>query len=128
MQSKGTLVTLRHIGYIRGKDPQLADTVQQLADAINHLLVGTSKIAPPSSIGSLTITQQNGNFDIVIQDSSTLNRGIEYIVEWATSPGFIGARQIFLGSSRSHNVALGSLGGASTYWRAYSQYVNSAPS
>jgi hypothetical protein len=123
-----TLVTLRHIAYLRGKDPLLAETVQQLADAINHTQVGTSVVPPPNNISGIFITQQNGNFDITITDNNPVVRGIEYIVEWATNSNFIGARTIFLGSSRTHNIALGNLGGASTYWRAYSQYPNSAPS
>ena len=123
-----TLVTLRHIAAIRAKDPLMAEMLQELADGINHVQIGTSVVGPPNNVGSLSITQQNGNFDITITDNSSVVRGIEYIVEWATNSNFTGARQIFLGSSRTHNINLGSLGGAGTYWRAYSQYPNSIPS
>jgi hypothetical protein len=123
-----TLVTLRHIATIRGRDPILAETVQQLADAINHVQLGTSVVDSPDNIGGLSVTQQNGNFDITITDHSSINRSIQYFVEWATNSNFIGARTISLGSSRTMNIALGSLGGAPTYWRAYSQYPNSKPS
>jgi hypothetical protein len=125
---KNTLLNLRHLAMIRARDPLLAETLNDIQVAINHLHLGTSVVSPPQNIGSLAITQQNGNFDIVITDNSPINRGIEYIVEWATNANFIGARQIFLGSARTYNLNLGSLGGASTYWRAYSQYHNSTPS
>lgn len=85
----------------------------------------TNVTIPPPNIGSLTVIAANGVFDAVIFDESPVTRGITYFLEYSTSVNFSQPHVITLGATRNWRGFLGNL---TLYWRAYSQYRQSAPS
>lgn len=93
-----------------------------LASQVNGSGQGLPK-APPS-IAGLTVTGQNGHFNIAIHDQGPVYRGINYFVEHADNAHFTNPHVIDLGASRNHNVFLGN---TTRYWRAYSSYAGSPP-
>lgn len=82
-------------------------------------------ITPPN-IQSVAATGQNGVLHVSIQDqSSGLNRGVNYYVEHADNPSFVNAQIRNIGDSRSYTEFIGN---ATRYVRAYSAYPGSANS
>jgi hypothetical protein len=103
----------------------LADLDQQhstLAQQVNGNSTG-QPIAPPP-IAGLTVTGQNGHFQIGITDTAPIYRGINYTVEHADNPHFINPHYIDMGHSRNHDLFLGNV---TRYFRAYSSYGSSPP-
>lgn len=81
---------------------------------------------PPPPIQNLSVTGQNGQFNIAIQhDSPDVRRGVRYYVEHADNPNFTDPHAIFLGDARNHTLFLGNV---DRYWRASAAYGASAPS
>lgn len=121
---------LKHIGYIRSEfGSQLADELQGIRDALNSGLQQVTASAqgttdPPGPIASLTVTAANGVFDFAIVDNSSVLRGINYFVEYSTTPN--GPWKVIdLGASRNDRRFLDS---GIYYFRAYSSYPTSARS
>jgi hypothetical protein len=103
----------------------LADLDQQhstLAQQVNGNSTG-QPIAPPP-IAGLTVTGQNGHFQIGITDTAPIYRDIHYFVEHADNPHFVNPHVIHLGQSRNFHLFLGNV---TRYFRAYSAYSSSAP-
>lgn len=110
-------------------DPRLASTFKELSKSLDNQAsitgVGGASTKAPPNVRSIAVTASNGFFDIVLtdpegQDGQSL--GIEYFIDWDTSPAFSNARTIHLGPSRSWYGALGNL---TFYFRAYSQFRSS---
>jgi len=80
--------------------------------------------APPA-ISGLTVTAQNGHFDIAISDRNPIYAGINYFAVHADNPHFTNPTVIDMGQSRNHNIFLGNV---TRYWGAYSSYSSSLAS
>lgn len=124
-------ITLPHMDWVRTKDPRHYEQMKAVEDALNNMAAQTNaspvgSTAAPQSISALTVkVPQAGLFDFQIQDNSPVNRGIEYFIEYSTSPSFSAARVIHVGATRNHQEFLGA---QTLYFRAYSQYQPSGPS
>ncbi len=124
------MLKVPNLAPIRSKDPYLYEALTQIVNAINQLGKSTGadpsgSVTPPPNIGRITITAQDGVFEIAIVDKSPITRPIHYFVEYDTSPNFPVPKVVPLGPTRNARVFLGNV---MLYWRAYSQYVGSNPS
>ncbi len=111
-------------------DPYLYEALTRIVAAINQLGKSTGadpsgSVTPPPNIGSVTVTAQDGVFEIAIVDKSPITRPINYFVEYDTTANFDAPKVVPLGPTRNARMFLGNL---TLYWRAYSQYVGSNPS
>lgn len=80
----------------------------------------------PPNINSVKVTTgPAGEFQIAINDTGEISRGINYFAEHATTPAFSDAHAIDMGQSRNYSVNMGS---QALHWRAYSAYPGSQPS
>jgi hypothetical protein len=128
----------KNLAYIRGLTSQdlpgfgaklyetLTAIIQQqqtLAQQVNGNPTGQP--VPPPAVNAVKVTGQNGHFDISIQDSNQIYRGIQYFAEYSQDKNFSNPRVIPMGDSRNHTVFLGN---QNLYWRAYSSYASSSPS
>jgi hypothetical protein len=103
----------------------LRDLVKQdtiLADQTNSSLTGTPQ--PPGAVNSLSVTAQDGHFNVAITDQNQINRGVQYFVEHADNPQFTNPVIEHIGTTRNANFFLGDV---TRYWRAYSAYPGSNP-
>ena len=81
---------------------------------------------PPPAIDGLTVTGQNGHFNIAIKDNNAgVSRGIQYRIEYADNAQFANAKAVNIGDVRNHNIFLGN---GSYYFRAHSSYPSGQPS
>ena len=119
---------IRNLNYLRNKDPKLfetlSDIIQQhsnLTEQVNGNSTG-QPLAPPNVAG-VTVTAQNGHFNVAIQDQGKIYRDVHYYVEHADNPSFANPQIIHLGHSRNHDIYLGNV---TRYFRAYSAYASSA--
>jgi hypothetical protein len=124
------MLLLPQLKHIESSDPRLYDALHRIVAAVNNLGRGVGvdpagATAAPANIAALSVTAANGIFDIAITDNSPLVRGIQYFAESDFAPGFTQPHVYALGPSRNARFALGNL---TLYWRAYSQYLGSAPS
>lgn len=120
----------RNMAWLRANMPRLHETVSDMVRAIgavgaqvNAEPVGVT--APPPSISGLTVVGGAGVFDARISDLAPVNRGVEYHLEYATTPDFASSHLVHLGPSRNWRS---SLGRQKLYFRAHSTYPTSAPS
>jgi hypothetical protein len=121
------------LDYIRGLPewgPKVAEALQSIADGHNTTEQQTNTNSegqpiPPPAINGLTVTGQNGHFNVAITDNNSIYRGIRYYVEHADNPHFINAHKVALHDTRNTNLFLGNV---TRYFRAYSAYSSSAPS
>lgn len=96
-------------------------TMESMGQQVNASSTGV--ISSPPSISSLQVTAAQGIFDAAIGDNnSPVVRGINYFLEYSTSPTFVAPHVIDLGSSRNWR---GFLGNQVFYFRAYSAYPTS---
>lgn len=124
------MLKIGQLAQIKGDSPYTYEALTQVVNAVNSLGRATGvdpvgSITAPTPVASLSVVAADGIFDLAITDNSTVNRGIYYFAESDTDPSFPGPHVYFLGSSRNLRV---SLGNQTLYWRAYSQYLGSAPS
>lgn len=127
------MITVKNLDYLRSLPdfgPKLAEALQGIAEAHNTTEQQTNtnsqgQPSPPPAINGLTVTGQNGHFQIAITDNNSIYRGIRYYVEHADNPHFINAHKVALHDSRNANIFLGNV---TRYFRAYSAYDSSAPS
>jgi hypothetical protein len=124
------MLKIPQLAQVKGRDPYLYESLRQVVTAVNSIGRATGvdpsgSIAPPAQVGGVSVVAANGIFDIAVTDNSPVRRGIFYFVESDTAPAFPAPHVYFLGSSRNLRV---SLGNQTLYWRAYSQYIGSAPS
>jgi len=129
---------INYLRQIPGFGQYLGDTLQRLQDGVNLLgqntatdPVGTLPAPPP--IQQLVVkTNGTGLVHAVITDSSHIQKGINYFVEFDTSPSFPQPHVVHLGASRSMLPTMlpgkDDNGNVLTYYfRAYSQYPGGAP-
>jgi len=126
------MLTIPQLADIKGRDARLYEALRRIVDAVNglHRAVGvdtSGMVQAPPVIGAISVKAADGIFDIAITDTSPdpAQRGIWYFAEYDTSPAFPAPKVVFLGPSRNLRIALGN---RTFYWRAYSQYFNSAAS
>jgi hypothetical protein len=110
---------------IRQMSPQLADSIQALADALNNVSRQTGAEPqgtpqPPAAPSVLNVTSAGGIFDIQILDNSPANSGVapDYYLEYSTTPNFAAPIVVPLGPTRNWRR---NLGNQTLYWRAYTQ-------
>jgi hypothetical protein len=121
---------LKHLAYIENAfDPRVAQTFKDLSNGQDNAanLTGVSgiEVKAPPAVRSIAVAALNGVFDIVITDptgQAGQSQGINYFLDFDTSPTFANARTIHLGPSRSF---YGFLGNLTFYFRAYSQVLSS---
>ena len=118
---------ITNLPYHAKDDPRLAESFQQIQDAINNLAQQTASVpvgqqAAPSAPSALSVTGSGGIFDIQIQDNNPANTGIapDYFLEYSTTPGFTPSATIQVHIGPVRNTRL-SLGNQTLYWRVYSQ-------
>jgi hypothetical protein len=121
---------IRNIPALKSQDAKLGETLNDIVAAFDGLgkrlnVDPSGDVSAPSDVSRLTVVASQGIFDIRIFDNSPVNRGINYFVEYSTTPSFTSPIQIDLGTSRNGREFLGNL---TLYWRSYSQYVGSQPS
>ena len=124
------MLKIPNIAPIKNRDPYLYEALTRIVQAVNQLGKSTGadpagSIAPPPNIGSVTVTAQDGVFEIAIVDDSAKTRPINYFAEYDTTPNFDAPKVVPLGPTRNARIFLGN---PTLYWRAYSQYVGSNPS
>ena len=130
--------SIRNLDYIRGlSTPEMPGFGAKLYEAMQDLITHHSNLAqqvngnstgnpePPPPIDSVNVTGQNGHFDIAIQHSAPIFRGVRYYAEYDTTPNFSNPRTVPMGDSRNHSLFLGN---GNYYWRAYAAYTSSHPS
>jgi hypothetical protein len=124
------LLTVAQLAPLRDGNPYLYETLVKIVGAVNAASqnAGVDPSTPgqaPVPVAAVTVQAANGWFDLAITDPSESRPGLFYFAESDVTPGFNAPRVYFLGSSRNLYVQLGN---QTLYWRAYSQYVGSAPS
>jgi hypothetical protein len=124
------MLTVAQLAPLKERDPYLYETLVKIVGAVNAASTnaGVDPSTPgqaPATIASVKVQAANGWFDLVITDPAVSRPGLFYFAESDVTPGFSSPRVYFLGSSRNLYVQLGN---QTLYWRAYSQYVGSAPS
>lgn len=124
-------LTYRNRSFIKNSDPLVAEALDDILNLLQNTLdqantAATGTITPPPSVSSIQITAAQGIFDAAIVDNiSGVVRGINYFLEYSTSPSFTAPVVIDLGASRNWR---GFLGNQVLYWRGYSSYPTSARS
>jgi hypothetical protein len=123
-------IKVRNLPAIQVQDPKLAEALNDLKSAIDGVALRANvnpqgDVTAPPDVSQLTVVASGGIYDIRIFDASQVSRGINYFVEYSTTPSFTNAIPIHLGASRNARQFLGNL---TLYFRAYSQYIGSAPS
>ncbi len=123
------MLTIPNLADVRARDPRLYEALMALVKAVQENTAATGAgpggaVAPPPRLASFTVSSASGYFDVAIIDQpAKLRTGIAYFVESDSNPSFPNPTTYFLGPVRSQRLALG---GVTLYWRAYSQYPNSA--
>lgn len=120
------------------KDVRTGQFLQRILNGINQVgqAVGADPIgetSPPAGPNGVTVKANGEMVHVAITDNSPLNRGVQYLTEYATEPNFLQPWVIDHGSSRNHTITLPTKtdGGTAThnwYFRSYSQYAGSKPS
>ncbi len=115
---------------IRMRDPTLADALDSIFGAAQSVASQTAAstsgvVSPPSAIAAVSVVAADGVFDVQIQDNSPVIRGINYFLEYSTTPNFAQPHVVDMGASRTYRATWGS---QTLYFRAYSQYPTSNPS
>ncbi len=104
----------------------MADVVQSVSSIGSQVNAEPVGSAPsPPRIAGLNVVAGNGVFDARITDHAPVSRGVEYQLEYSTTPDFASSHLVHLGPSRNWR---GSLGRQKLYFRAHSTYPTSAPS
>ena len=127
------MISVKNLNYIRSLPdfgPKLAEALQGLAvDAgtLEQQVNGNAsgEPTPPPAINGISVTGQNGHFNIALTDNNQIYRGIRYYVEHADNPHFTSSHVVPLHDSRNINLFLGNV---TRYFRAYSAYPASGPS
>jgi len=129
---------INYLRQIPGFGQYLGDTLQRLQDGVNLLGQNTATdpqgtLPAPPPIQQLVVkTNGTGLVHAVITDSSHIQKGINYFVEYDTDASFSQPHVVHLGPSRSMSPIM--LPGSddngnpqSFYFRAYSQYLGGSP-
>jgi hypothetical protein len=136
----------RELAIVRQQFPLLGSLLRRVVDGINHLAGNVAaapqgELPPPPPVDAITVKGTlSGNtltapgeiLHFVHTHNVPLNRGIQYITELDTSPGFPAPHPIDTGSSRSGFVNLPTKDDSSLvhsyYLRVTCQYPGSKPS
>lgn len=131
-------LNIPNLDYIRSlKSQDFPDLGAKLYEALNAIQTqalniqqqsntsATGQPQAPPKISGFNVTGQNGHFNLKVEDSNPIYRGIQYYAEYDTTPHFSNPQVVHLGDARNHNVFLGN---GTYYWRAYSSYAGSGPS
>lgn len=94
---------------------------QNVTSQVNGNVAGNPQ--PPPAVNGIKVSAQNGHFQIAVQDSNEISRGISYHVEHADNPQFTNSQTVHLGPTRNANMFLGNV---KRYFRAYSSYGSTA--
>lgn len=110
---------------------KIINGVNTVASNLGASAVGRTPAPPP--IQGLNITTGGEYAHITINHNAPIQQGVNYFVEVANNPSFIGAHPIHFGTSRTrdpiHLAPLDSTGAAqSWYARGFSQYQGGDPS
>ncbi len=122
---------IAHLDWIRATHPRIAEAFDSLKNSIDNIALKTkvdsagSQLAAPPQIGSLSVTGADGVFDAVISDNATIDKAINYFLEYAIDANFTRPHVISLGPARTWR---GFFGNQTLFWRAYSQYIGSPAS
>jgi len=116
--------------HVQKIDPLLAQALDSIVAQVQSVATQTAATIngftpSPPVISALSVLASSGIFDIQIQDNNPVQRGINYFVEYSTTPNFAQPHIVDLGASRSYRATWGN---QTLYFRAYSQYPTSAPS
>lgn len=122
---------------IKNDNPILGNYLESMFDsvnvALNHIGIDIrGNVQPPSPIAGLNVASGSDHVHVTINDNSTLNKNVQYLVEWsADDPTFAQPHVEDLGSSRGKVLALAAKNLSAVthqyYFRAYSQYPGSNP-
>lgn len=122
----------RSRAYLLTKDPRLVEALDDITSHLEGVMNQTNTapkngtVLPPPAPSALTVSSNGGIFDAAIHDNnSPVVRGVNYFLEYSTTPAFSRPTQIDLGASRNWR---GHLGNQNLYWRAYSSYPTSEKS
>lgn len=123
-------IRVPNLPYIRRKDPRLGEAIDAIHQGIESLVeragLGASGNILAPQIQSIAVTAANGIFSVSVTDKSATHFGINYFVEYADNPNFNNLHTLAMGPSRNANGLF--LGSGTFYFRAFSQYLNSAAS
>lgn len=121
-------ISLPNLPYIKQKDQRLYETLVALHAGVESLVqqagLGPAGTIAPPQIQSIAVTASNGIFSASVVDKSSVHLGISYFLEYADNPNFDNSHTLFMGPSRNENGLF--LGSGTFYFRAFSQYQNSA--
>lgn len=119
---------------ITDRDPHLGLLLQNLFDGVDGIgnqigVVGKGKLQPPDPIKAINVSAGTDHVHVTLHDPSSVRKGVQYFVEWATNPTFAGAHVEDLGSSRGRVIGLPAKDQGNNpityYFRATSQYHGS---
>lgn len=83
--------------------------------------------APPALV-SLSVTAQDGIFDVSVIPNQAAPAGTEHFADYSTTPNFQNFTTVPLTAPQGAARWRGALGNQTLYWRAYSKLPASAPS
>ena len=108
----------KNFPFLRQFDPsgKLQECIQSIADEINatKTQTGANGVGPgqtPNSPHAIAVSAAGGIFQVAITDNQS---GVNYFLEYSTTPGFANPRLIPLGPSTSARV---NLGNQTLFWR-----------
>lgn len=120
-------LTYRNREAIKSKYPEVFEALEDILDLQTQTMT-QANISPsgqtsaPPPISSLSVVASGGVFDMSIVDFNPVTRGINYFIEYSTTPSFVAPTVIDLGASRNHRA---NLGNQTFFFRAYSAYPTS---
>lgn len=136
--SKGVLSGGRALTKWIQENSTQGSLLQKIINGVNTLADNTAssavgRLAPPPPIQGLNVTVGGEYAHVTINHNAAIRQGVNYFVEMANNPSFIGAHPIHYGTSRTrdpiHLAPLDSTGAAqSWYARGFAQYPGSDPS
>lgn len=109
---------------IMADHPEMGQALDDIITHIQSVMTQTNsspegQASPPTAPVALNVTAAHGVFDAAITDNASVNRGINYFLEYSKNPSFNAPTSIDLGQSRNHRTFLGN---QTLYWRASSSY------
>jgi hypothetical protein len=123
-------------------DKETAAALRKVEEAVNHLAKNTGgapigETSAPRPIQQLQVKVSGEQAHAVITDNNSIQKNVNYFLEYATEPNFLQPHVADLGTSRGTVLTLPTnqdavVGRAavphSWYFRAFSQYPGSKPS
>lgn len=119
---------------IQNRDPHLGMLLNDLFDGLENFgthigVTAKGKLNPPDPIKQINVKAGTDHVHVTLHDPSAVRKGVQYFVEYATTPTFAGAHVEHLNASRGRPIALPAKDDSGNpvnyYFRAYSQYAGS---